>query len=239
LTIAVLDLVVLIAILGAVIYYGQRLDAKGERHLQEARLTRELLQKLADDTLELEHADRPIGHQALEAIRRLESPPVESTQPVVAVQRPCAINLLDGDPSEVIAPPPVVGGHTVRDLLVHYTFGQVTWPQVVGEFYDDAAQDPEIADYFHGVELEDLKRHFTAVISLVNKNGLTRGNLKAMAEKHRDVRNVDGRPITGEVYDNVIKVLANVLLRHSIPLHAVNALGNTVKPLRDVIVVAG
>jgi hypothetical protein len=250
LTIAVLDLVVLIAILGVVIYYGWQLLGEVRRTRQtavvqvaEAKLTRELLQKLADDTLELEHADGPIGHQALEAIRRLESPPAESTQPVVVLERSQPVHpahLFEGDPNEVISPPPVDGGRTIQDMARYYTFDRVTWPQLVSEFVADVTQDPKYADFFHSVDnVEEFKKHFTNVIVAVNKNGVTRGYLKHMYEKHRDVRDLDGNPITDEIYNGVIDKLANVLYRHGIPVHAVNALANTVKPLKDVIVVAG
>lgn len=231
-TITILDLLLLAVITGAVIYFGQR-------HLQEAKLTRELLQKLADDTLDLERADRPVDPGIMEAIRNLESPPGETTQPVVVIQRPRRANLLDGDPNERITQPPVISGITVQDILLHYTGERGAWPKVIREFYDDALENKEIASYFHTVDdPEDVQKHFTAVITTVNRQGLYRRDLQRMADKHRGVRNLDGQPITGKIYDEVIHTLANVLYRHGIPVHAVNALANTVKPLKDVIVVA-
>jgi hypothetical protein len=110
----------------------------------------------------------------------------------------------EDDVDPVIAGPPQVPhgagqSDSVRDWLCHYTHGRKTWGDAVAEFYRRAAADPQIASYFHGVDLPALQRHFTATIVIVTSKGLTAKTVVRMAEKHRGIRDRDGRPITSEV----------------------------------------
>ncbi|HEX3305002.1 MAG TPA: hypothetical protein VHS32_02020, partial [Streptosporangiaceae bacterium] len=53
-------------------------------------------------------------------------------------------------PNELLIPPPMVGGDTLRDWLIHYRNSPEAWMEVTEEFYARAAQDPDVADYFVG-----------------------------------------------------------------------------------------
>lgn len=125
---------------------------------------------------------------------------------------------------------------TARDWLTHYTGGNVTWPQVVREFYTAAAADPDVASYFAGVDMERLQKHFTAAITIVTREGVTAGTRAAMVRAHTGVINQRGMRITGNVYDKVITVLVDILTRHDVPSSAIGELARTVAPLRVAIV---
>jgi hemoglobin len=163
------------------------------------------------------------------------------TPPATPVRRPSGSPGDDIDP--VIAGPPQVlvgAGHSdsVRDWLCHYTHGRKTWGDAVAEFYRRAAADQQIASYFHGVDLPELQRHFTAAIVIVTSKGLTAKTVVRMAERHRSIRDRDGRPITGDVYDKVVGVLVSVLRDMHVPDAALAELGDVVAPLRAAIVAA-
>jgi hemoglobin len=149
----------------------------------------------------------------------------------------------EDDVDPVIAGPPQVPvgagqSDSVRDWLCHYTHGRKTWGDAVAEFYRRAAADPQIASYFHDVDLPALQRHFTATIVIVTSKGLTAKTVVRMAEKHRGIRDRDGRPITSEVYDRVVTMLKGVLRDMGVPNDAIADLGGVVRPLRAAIVAA-
>ena len=58
-----------------------------------------------------------------------------------------------------------------------------------------------------------------------------------MTLAHAPVRNADGVPITGAVYDQVVDILVAVLADHGVPDRAINELARLVDPLRAAIVV--
>jgi len=141
----------------------------------------------------------------------------------------------------IISGPPQVPSSTgevdnVRDFLLHHTRGRYTWADAVSRFYDRAAADPQIASYFHDVDLPELQRHFTAAISIVTSKGLSARTLIRMAEVHDRVCDREGRPITGEVYDKTVGILIGVLAEMGVPRRAVEELGDVVAPLRRAIV---
>jgi hemoglobin len=144
-------------------------------------------------------------------------------------------------PDPIISGPPQVPSSSgevdnVRDFLLHHTRGRYTWADAVSRFYDRAAGDPQIASYFHGVDMPELQRHFTAAIGIVTSKGLTARTLIRMAEVHDRVHDRDGRPITGEVYDRTVGILIGVLVEMGVPRRAVEELGDVVAPLRRAIV---
>jgi hypothetical protein len=138
----------------------------------------------------------------------------------------------EDDVDPVIAGPPQVPvgagqSDSVRDWLCHYTHGRKTWGDAVAEFYRRA-----------DVDLPALQRHFTATIVIVTSKGLTAKTVVRMAEKHRGIRDRDGRPITSEVYDRVVTMLKGVLRDMGVPNDAIADLGGVVRPLRAAIVAA-
>jgi hemoglobin len=138
-------------------------------------------------------------------------------------------------PSDLLAPPPMVGGDTLRDWLIHYRQTPEAWMDVVQEFYDRAAQDEEIADYFVGVDWPELKRHFMAALVLVTHSGVTRALPATMAARHAGVRNSAGDPITPAIFDRTIGILAGVLADYDVPAATLDQLGPVIAPFRMAI----
>lgn len=139
-----------------------------------------------------------------------------------------------GEDGELVVPPPQIRGNDLRDWLQHYT--QRSWPDAVREFYTRAAADPEVAPYFHAVDLPALQRHFTTAVILLTSKGLTRGTLRRMADRHASVRTPDGAPITAEIYNKVVGVLIDILTEWGVPKYALADLSRLIEPLREVIV---
>lgn len=144
---------------------------------------------------------------------------------------------MQDDVDPVIAGPPQVRGDSVRDWLAHYTHGCYSWNDAVARFYERAAADPQIASYFHGVDLAVLQRHFTAAMVIVTSKGLTIKTADRMAQLHSGVRDRNGNPVTGEVYDKTVGILVSVLAGMGVPRSAVEDLGDVVALLRRAIVV--
>jgi hypothetical protein len=137
--------------------------------------------------------------------------------------------------SDLLAPPPMIGGDTLRDWLIHYRKAPEAWADVTREFYRRAAAAPAVADYFVGVDWPQLQRHFTAALILITHTGVTR-DLPATASRwHHGVRNSHGDPITPQVYDAVINTLVGVLRDFDVPEDALAQLGRTVAPFRMAI----
>ena len=140
-------------------------------------------------------------------------------------------------PNDLVAAPPTVRGDTVRDWLLYYTDRRHSWNDVVAEFHHRATSYPAIASYFVGVDLARLQRHFVAALVMVTSTGLTARTVQAMTLAHGPVRNADGVPITGAVYDQVVDVLVAVLADHGVPDPAITELARVIDPLRAAIVV--
>lgn len=137
----------------------------------------------------------------------------------------------------LIEGPPAVAGDTVKDWLQHYTYGRRSWADAVAEFYRRAARDPEIADYFRGVDLERLQRHFTAAMIMITGRGLRASTVERIRAAHEPIRNSAGRPITGDVYDRVIGVLVSILVEWDVPRSAIVDLARVIGPFRAAVVV--
>lgn len=128
------------------------------------------------------------------------------------------------------------GSVPVQDWLVRYTGEDVTWQGVIGEFYRRAAEEPAIASYFTGVDLERLIRHFSALMVMVTSSGVSAATVQRMTIAHAGVVDAAGAPINGTVYDRVIGVLVQVLTDAGVPGSAIDELAHTVGPLRAAIV---
>ena len=178
---------------------------------------------------------------------RLRLPPVYP-QPLTAASHRDDANGRNGDsqqpaasprrPDDLVAPPPTVRGDTVRDWLMYYSNGKISWKAAVSEFYRRAALDPAIASYFADVALAALQHHFTAVMILLTSKGLTASAVRRMTLAHASVRNQAGLEITGHVYDRVVDTLVAVLVESGVPDQAINELARLIDPLRAAIVVS-
>jgi truncated hemoglobin YjbI len=136
------------------------------------------------------------------------------------------------DPPRVAAPG---ASEPLRDWLRHFA-GIDAWPVAVSRFYTRAAADPAIAVYFARVDMEKLQRHFLAALMIVTGQGVTVGVVRRMRDAHATVRNGAGAPITGEVWDATIGVLAEVLGELGTPPATLVALATTIAPIRAAIV---
>jgi truncated hemoglobin YjbI len=158
---------------------------------------------------------------------------------------PGPLAILDGDPDELIAPPPYVDLNgtavTLFDFLRHHTRNDRVWEQVVEDLYAGAAADPQVASYFHATSVEpggDLQRHFVRALAMVTRNGLDRRTLRALHEKHAGVTDEQGRPITGEVFDKVAGVLVGAIAHRAVlDSETQRQLLALAAPIRDVLVV--
>jgi hemoglobin len=141
---------------------------------------------------------------------------------------------------EVLARPPEIetddGPVNLRDWLIHYTRNENAWPEVVAKMYERAAEHPAVASYFHDIDMEELQQHFTSLLVLVAKVGVTSSNVVRMAMVHANVTNTAGIHITGESFDTVIGELAGILGEVGVPEATIAQLGSAVQFFRDVIV---
>jgi truncated hemoglobin YjbI len=125
---------------------------------------------------------------------------------------------------------------TLRDWLVHlHPDRSGAWTDVVRDFYATAAEDPVVGDYFHGVDVDGLQRHFLAALMILTGSGLTVGTYRRMQAKHAGVRNRDGRPITPEVFDAAIGVLVDILRGKGVPGGTLRQVEFVLAPLRTAI----
>ena len=128
------------------------------------------------------------------------------------------------------------GGPTpLRDWLRHLA-GVDAWSEAVSRFYTRAAADPDIADYFTGVDMARLQRHFLAALMIVTGQGVTVGVARRMHTAHAAVRNAHGQPITDATWNTVVGVLAGVLGELGTPSATLVALATTIAPIRAAIV---
>jgi hypothetical protein len=146
-------------------------------------------------------------------------------------------------PTDILVGPPMVGGDTLRDWLIHYRQSSDAWSDVVREFYRRAASVPAVADYFGGVPITvageispELQRHFTATLLIITHSGVTRAMPATMSARHRHVRNSNGDPITDAIFSAVIGTLVDVLRDAGVPESALDQLGATVAPFRAALV---
>jgi hemoglobin len=217
------------------------LDLKREwRRTSDPRIRR-----LIRDALQEQQLEQETGSHRIEVARAEPDPEVVSAihahlaaEPDTAPTPSAAMRDPDAPaprPSDLLVPPPMVGPDTLRDWLIHYRQDREAWTEVVEAFYTRAAQDPEIADYFGGVDWPELKSHFLAALLLVTHSGVTRALPAAMAARHAGVRNSTGDPITPVIFDRTIGVLVDVLREREVPADTLAQLGRAVGPFRMAI----
>jgi truncated hemoglobin YjbI len=212
------------------------LDLKRHWRVPEERIR--MLVARALQTVELEHMTGPIPVQRAGRAEP-DRPPAgaagaSTPEPNQWTCSPTTGALVRSRP-DLLVPPPMVGGDTLRDWLIHYRAAPEAWMDVTEEFYARAAQAPEVADYFVGVDWPALKRHFMAALVLLTHTGVTRELPATMAARHHDVRNSAGDPITPEIFDAVADTLVGVLRDFDVPVGTLNQLGRVVAPFRMAI----
>ncbi len=125
----------------------------------------------------------------------------------------------------------------LRDWLRHAA-GDGVWSSVVTDFYGRAAEDPDVASYFRGVDMTTLQRHFVAALMLVSGHGVSVGVVRRMRRAHIRVVNERGEPIDESTWHKVIGTLVAVLQDHGVPDATIGSLAVTIEPLKRAVVIA-
>jgi truncated hemoglobin YjbI len=165
------------------------------------------------------------------------SRPVSTPEPAPAAEPGAAFFT---DPNELLAPPPMIDGVVLRDWLIHHhRKDDNVWRDVVVEFYDLAAADDHIRQFFRHTDLPTLRQHFTRTLVKVTGEGVTASDVHYLATKHTFVDDAAGQPITPAVWDKVVGVLVGVLRSKGVPSQGIAALAETIAPLRPALVREG
>lgn len=160
--------------------------------------------------------------------------PVTPPTPVLAPAGASKVPEVDLD--EVIAPAPAIGRMGIRQWI---TFGPSrlgSWPDFVREFYGTLLLDNEVNSYFPD-DTRKLEGHFAGTAVRALEKGVTRGALLELQKVHANVRDRNGRPITGEVFDRVATTLVQMLRQRGAPEQAISELVAVVTPIRQAIVI--
>jgi hemoglobin len=97
--------------------------------------------------------------------------------------------------------------------------------------YDRILQDPDLAPYFAGVGIEQLKAHQRAFIAAA-LGGPERYIGRSLAEAHRDLL------ITDTVFAEVVGHLTDTLIELGVAAETISAVTGALAPLRPQIVAA-
>jgi hemoglobin len=101
----------------------------------------------------------------------------------------------------------------------------------VDRFYQRATGDPDLAAYFAGVDLAQLRRHQAALISQAT-GGPTDYDGRDMVTAHAALH------ITGPAFDRVVGHLVETLRELQVPPREIDEVGVVLGPLREQIVTA-
>ena len=103
--------------------------------------------------------------------------------------------------------------------------------KVVGEFYDEAEQNPITAPYFEGLNMESLMDHQVKFLSQA-LGGPQQYSGKAMKAAHGDIR------VTDEAFDTIGQILHDVLEDNDIEGPDIEAIMALVVSLKEEVVSA-
>jgi hemoglobin len=101
----------------------------------------------------------------------------------------------------------------------------------VDDFYARLVADPELARYFEGIDLPQLRRHQTALLVQVT-GGPVEYSGRALAEGHA------GLDITPEAFDQVVGHLVATLTDLGVSAEDIGQVGAALTAHRDEIVTA-
>lgn len=107
--------------------------------------------------------------------------------------------------------------------------------RVVRRFYDAAAQDPEVAAYFHGIDMPVLQAHFVRAFVTLADRGMTADDLRTLAHRHETVRDTAGRRITPGVFDKVVIALGGALHAEGIPMATIEQVARMCLPIKSAM----
>ena len=183
------------------------------------------------------HADR-CAHDRAHRLADVREDPVPAAHPQPYDPTDPYAGLPD---SHLLVPAPTVATRDGRvvplaDWLRRETGRDGVWAEVVAQFYARAAAAPAVADYFTGVDMDRLHRHFLAALVMVTSRGVTVGTVRRMGTVHTDVRDSAGRPVTADIWTAVLATLTGILTEHRAPPTPPPHLAATLAPLRPAIV---
>lgn len=101
----------------------------------------------------------------------------------------------------------------------------------VDQFYDRVVADPELAEYFSGVEMSSLRRHQAAMLSEATGGPRQYGG-REMGAAHA------GLDIDDAAFTKVVGHLVATLESLGVDDHTVGTVAETLGPLRSAIVTA-
>jgi truncated hemoglobin YjbI len=133
--------------------------------------------------------------------------------------------------------PPMLDGMTMRDWLRYHWASQIwndgdIWEKVVDDFYDDAASNPIILQYFDPETLPNVKRKFLATLLIVTHSGVNVASADTLVKRHAHLG------ITGEAYDATMAALVRTLYRYKVPESGVRQMMPMLMELRKGLVTA-
>lgn len=161
------------------------------------------------------------------------APPTTTPHP----ERPAEMTQTD---DTLLFPPPTVPVDD-QDVVLwtwmrhHHPRPEGLAQRVVKRFYDTAAHDPEVADYFVGIDLPGLQRHFVRAFIVLADRGLTAGTVHDLAVRHSTVRNTRGEPVSAAVFDRVVAALGASLHAEGVPTDAVRHVAAMCVPIRTAM----
>jgi hemoglobin len=117
------------------------------------------------------------------------------------------------------------GAVTVYDTIG----GQAAVDAVVDELYRRILDDPDLATYFDGIDVDQIKRHQRAFIAAA-LGGPDAYPGRTMQAAHA------GRRITDAAFDKVVVHLVATLRQLDVPGDVVGQIGDALAPLRGQIV---
>jgi truncated hemoglobin YjbI len=161
------------------------------------------------------------------------APPITTTQP----RRVTPMTQTD---DTLLFPPPTVLVDD-QDVVLwtwmrhHHPRPEGLAQRVVKRFYDAAAHDPEVADYFVGIDLPGLQRHFVRAFIALADRGLTTAAVHDLADRHATVRNTRGEPVSVAVFDRVVAALGASLHAEGVPTDAIRHIVAMCVPIRTAM----
>jgi truncated hemoglobin YjbI len=140
----------------------------------------------------------------------------------------------------LLLPPPTVRVGEGEVVLWTWMRHQHPHPEglaarVVHRFYDAAAGDPEVAAYFHGIDVPVLRAHFVRAFIGLADRGLTADDVRVLAERHESARDTAGRRITPEVFDRVVVALGGALHAEGVPMATIEQIARMCLPIRTAM----
>jgi truncated hemoglobin YjbI len=145
-------------------------------------------------------------------------------------------------PATVLAGPPMVGQHTLRDWAIHYTQRPDVWMGFTRDFYDAAAADPVVLQVFvdaaaaRGTEptvlVEEVQKHFHRALIMLTHKGLTERLAQTLEERHAHLG------LTADVYDRTVTALVKTATNYGVPQEAMATLVEMISILQPRLVTA-